>query len=213
MQSMLFCHDLQIRTSNHSSAILAARFLFRSFPYCYASAFRRHRHYVFGLSVRPSVRPSARSPNNPLSTCTLVHWSVRPTVTVFQPVRPSVRLGFGHFLGNAWRITLKICMLMYPDQLQSWLDFDRAMLLLLIMMLLCFSEMVIFGVSGYALSGECLGVNVERRHISDALRRVLSSSLMKHISAIVSSSWNKNKLLTWFWPGMAFPMNNSAGYF
>ena len=28
------------------------------FTLCYASAFRRRRHYVFGLSVRPSVHPS-----------------------------------------------------------------------------------------------------------------------------------------------------------
>ena len=40
----------------------------------YAFAFRRRRHYVFGLSVRPSVhpsvRPSVRSLKYPLLTCT-----------------------------------------------------------------------------------------------------------------------------------------------
>ena len=55
--------------------------------YFYASAYRRRRHYVFGLSVRPSVR----SPKYPLSTCTWVRWSIRPTVTVLWHVRPSVR--------------------------------------------------------------------------------------------------------------------------
>ena len=53
----------------------------------YASAFRRRRHYVFGLSVRPSVR----SLKYPLLTCTWVRWSTRPTVTVLRHVRPSVR--------------------------------------------------------------------------------------------------------------------------
>ena len=53
----------------------------------YASAFRRRRHYVFGLSVRPSVR----SPKYPLLTCTWVRWSTWPTVTVLRHVRPSVR--------------------------------------------------------------------------------------------------------------------------
>ena len=57
---------------------------------CYASAFRRWRHYVFGLSVRPSVLPSVRSPKYPLSTCTWVRWSIRPTMTVLRHVRPSI---------------------------------------------------------------------------------------------------------------------------
>ena len=70
----------------------------------YASAFRRRRHYVFGLSVHPSVR----SLKYPLLTCTWVHWSTRPTVTVLQhvrlsvrpSVRPSVRRGFRAFAGE-----------------------------------------------------------------------------------------------------------------
>ena len=74
----------------------------------YASAFRRRRHYVFGLSVRPSVRPSVRSLKYPILTCTWVHWSTRPTVTVLRHVRPSVRLsvppsvrrGFRAFAGE-----------------------------------------------------------------------------------------------------------------
>ena len=58
----------------------------------YAFAFRRRRHYVFGLSVRPSVRPSVRSLKYPLLTCTWVRWSTRPNVTILRHVRPSVRL-------------------------------------------------------------------------------------------------------------------------
>ena len=57
------------------------------FPYFYMSAFRRRRHYVFGLSVLPSVR----SLKYPLSTCTWVRLSIRPTVTVLRHVLPSVR--------------------------------------------------------------------------------------------------------------------------
>ena len=66
-----------------------------SIPF-YASAFRRRRHYVFGLSIRP--------------TCTWVPWSTRPTVTVLRHVRPSVRPSVrssgevsGHLPVNAWR--------------------------------------------------------------------------------------------------------------
>ena len=82
------------------------RYLSLTFSDLYASAFRLRRHYVFGLSVRPSVR----SLKYPLLTCTWVRWSTRPTVTVLRHVRPSVRLSVrpsgevsGHFPENAWR--------------------------------------------------------------------------------------------------------------
>ena len=64
----------------------------------YASAFRRRRHYVFGLSVRPSVR----SLKYPLLTCKWVRWSTQPTVTVFTAcpsVRPSVYINGSVVLG------------------------------------------------------------------------------------------------------------------
>ena len=72
----------------------------------YASAFRRRRHYVFGLSVRPSGCPSVRSLKYPLLTCTWVRWFTRSTVTVLRHVRPSVRPSgevSGHMPENAWR--------------------------------------------------------------------------------------------------------------
>ena len=76
----------------------------------YASAFRRRRHYVFGLSVRPSVRPSVRSLKYPLLTYTWVCWSTWPTVTVLRHVRPSVCPSVrpsgevsGHLPETAWR--------------------------------------------------------------------------------------------------------------
>ena len=94
--------------------------------FCYASAFRRQRHYVFGLSIRPSIRPSVRSLKYPLLTCTWGRWStrhVRPSVrpsilclSVYSPsilcpsIRPSVRRGFWAFAreckeGLAWNFT------------------------------------------------------------------------------------------------------------
>ena len=67
------------------------------------------------FSGSPSVLPSARILNYPLLTCTWVRWSIRPTVTVLQYVRPSVcpssvcpsvhpsREVSGHLPENAWR--------------------------------------------------------------------------------------------------------------
>ena len=92
----------------------------------YASAFRRRRHYVFGLSVRPSVRLSVRPSVRPkpeipsfdlyigplvhptnryrFTACPSVRLSVRPSV------RPSVRRGFRAFArecmeGLGWNFT------------------------------------------------------------------------------------------------------------
>ena len=92
----------------------------------YASAFRRRRHYVFGLSVRPSVRPSEawntlfwpvhRSVGPPDQLLPFYGMSVRPSVppsvcpSVRLSVRPSVRRGFRAFAGDcmkglAWNFT------------------------------------------------------------------------------------------------------------
>ena len=106
------------------------RFL-NGFPCFYASAFRRRRHYVFGLSVRPSVR----SLKYPLLTCTWVRWSTRPTVTVLRHVRPSVRPSVRpeRFPGICRRmhggIGLKFYMLMYLDHLQNWLVYGCGLLI------------------------------------------------------------------------------------
>ena len=89
---------------------------------CYASAFRRRRHYVFGLSVCPSVRPSVRLsvcpsvrpkpeiPSFDLYIGPLVHPTNRNRFTACPSVCPSVRLSVrpsgevsGHLPENAWR--------------------------------------------------------------------------------------------------------------
>ena len=64
---------------------------------CYASAFRRRRHYVFGLSVRPSVRLSVRPsvrpkpeiPSFDLYMGPLVHPTNRYRFTACPSVRPT----------------------------------------------------------------------------------------------------------------------------
>ena len=106
------------------------------------SAFRRRRHYVFGLSVRPSVR----SLKYPLLTCTWVHWSTWPTVTVLRHVRPSVcpSVRPERFLGICRRmhggISLKFYMLMYLDHLQNCLVYGHGLLIFLILALFWLSE-------------------------------------------------------------------------
>ena len=76
----------------------------------YASAFRRRRHYVFGLSVRPSVRLKPEIPSFDLYMGLLVHSANRDRFTACPSVRPSVCPSVrpsgevsGHLLENAWR--------------------------------------------------------------------------------------------------------------
>ena len=84
----------------------------------YASAFRRRRHYVFGLSVRPSVRLSVRPSVRPSEAWNTLVWPVHGSVgPADQPwpfysmsVRPSVRLSVRpsgevsrNLPENAWR--------------------------------------------------------------------------------------------------------------
>ena len=86
---------------------------------------------------------SVQSPKYPLSTCTWIHWSVRPTVTLLRHVRlerfPGIcRRTHG---GNA----LKFCMLMYRDHLQNWLesdlDYGHGLFIFLLLLPLWLSEM------------------------------------------------------------------------
>ena len=86
----------------------------------------------------PSVRPSVRSSKYPLSTCTWVHWSIRPTVTVLWHVRPK------RFPGISWRTHggngLKFCMLMYLDHIQNWLVYSHGLLIFIIFALFWLNE-------------------------------------------------------------------------
>ena len=93
--------------------------------------------------VRLSVRPSVQSPKYPLSTCTWVRWSIRPTVTVLRHICPSVRPE--RFPGICQRTHggngLKFCMLMYRDHLQNWLDYGHGLSIFLLLAPLWLSEM------------------------------------------------------------------------
>ena len=117
----------------------------------YASAFRRPRHYVFGLSVRPSVCPSVR-PSEAWNTLFWpVHGSVgppdQPIPFYSMSVHPSVRLS----VRPSWfpgicrrmhgRISLKFYMLMYLDHLQNWLVYGHGLLIFLILANFLLSEM------------------------------------------------------------------------
>ena len=114
---------------------------------CYASAFRRRRHYVMGC---PAGRPSVRSLKYPLLTCTWVRWSTRPTVTVLWHVRLSVRPSVcpsvrperfpGIYRRMHGGIGLKFDMLMYLDHLQNWLVYGYGLLIFLILALFWLSE-------------------------------------------------------------------------
>ena len=85
----------------------------------YASAFRRRRHYVFGLSVRPSVHPSVRLkpeiPSIHLYMSRLVHPTNRDRFAACPSVCPE------RFLGIWWRTHGGngpiFCMLMYLGHL------------------------------------------------------------------------------------------------
>ena len=127
----------------------------------HASAFRRRRHYVFGLSVRPSVCPKPEIPSFDLYMGPLVHPTNRNRFTACPSVRPSVcpsvrperfpaicRKTHG---GNG----LKFYILMYLDRLQNWLVYGQGLLIFLILALFWLSETgQIWGFR--AFPGECM---------------------------------------------------------
>ena len=63
----------------------------------YASAFRRRRHYVFGLSVHPSVRPKPEIPSFDLYMSPLVHPTNRNRFTACPSVGPSISMGLWYW--------------------------------------------------------------------------------------------------------------------
>ena len=102
---------------------------------CYASAFRRRRHYVFGLSGRP--KPEI--PSFDLYMGPLVHPTNRNHFTACPSVRPSVcpsvcpSVRPERFPGICRRTHegngLKFDMLMYLDHLQNWLVYGCGLLI------------------------------------------------------------------------------------
>ena len=116
----------------------------------YASAFRRRRHYVFGLSVRLSVRPKPEIPSFDLYMGPLVHPTNRNRFTACPSVRPSVRPSVClsvrpvRFPGICRRThggnCLKFDMLMYLDRLQKWLVYGHGLLIFLILVQFWLSE-------------------------------------------------------------------------
>ena len=105
----------------------------------YASAFRRRRHYVFGLSVRPSVRPKPEIPSFDLYMGPLVHPTNRNRFTACPSVRPDRFPGISRRThgGNS----LKFCTLMYLDHLQNWLVYGFSLLIFIILALFWLREM------------------------------------------------------------------------
>ena len=137
---MVFLSSWELITCIISISIVLLKVAF------YASAFRRRRHYVFGLSVRPSVCPSE-------AWNTLfwpVHWSVGPPdqpqpfyrISVRPSVCPSVRPE--RFPGICRRmhagIGLTFYKLMYLDHFQNWLVYGQSLLIFLILALFWLSE-------------------------------------------------------------------------
>ena len=114
-----------------------------SLPFC-SSAFRRRRHYVFGLSVRPSVRPKPEITYFHLYMGPLVHPTNRDGFTACPSVRPSGEVS-GHLPENAWRECSEIFHVnvscMYLGHLQNWLDCGHGLLIFLLLASLWLSEM------------------------------------------------------------------------
>ena len=115
----------------------------------YASAFRRRRHYIFRLSVRPSVHPSARLSEAWNTLFWPVHGSVGPPdqpwpfygMSVRPSVRPSIRRGFRAFAGERMEgMALNFFMLICLDHIQNWLVDGHSLLIFLILALFRLSE-------------------------------------------------------------------------
>ena len=106
---------------------VSAIFLYASsIMFFYASAFRRRRHYVFGLSVCPSVRPKPEIPSFDLYMGPLVHPTNRNRFKACPSVRPERFPGICRRMHGG--IGLKFYMLMYLDHLQNWLVYGYEIL-------------------------------------------------------------------------------------
>ena len=102
----------------------------------YASAFRRRRHYVFGLSVRHGPKPEIPSFDRYMGP--LVHPTNRNRFTACPSVRPERFPGICRRIHGG--IGLKFYMLMYLDHVQNWLIYGHDLLIFLILALFWLSE-------------------------------------------------------------------------
>ena len=113
----------------------------------YASAFRRRRHYVFGLSVRASVRPKPEIPSFHLDMGPLVHPTNPNRFTACPSVRSSVcpsvcpERSPGICRGTHGGNGLNFYMVMYLDHLQNWFVYGCGLLLLVILALFWLSRL------------------------------------------------------------------------
>ena len=107
-------------------------------PCNYASAFRRRKHHLFGLSVCPSVHPKPEIASFDLYMGPLVHPTNCDRFTACPSVHPERFPGICRRMhgGNS----LKFYMLVYLDYLQNWLVYGHGLLIFLILVLFWLSE-------------------------------------------------------------------------
>ena len=95
--------QLKLMSKNWLQCIRSNAHMVLSF---YASAFRRRRHYVFGLSVLPSVRPPVRPSEARNTLVPPVHGSIGPSDQPWpfygMSVRPPGEVS-GHLPEKTWR--------------------------------------------------------------------------------------------------------------
>ena len=133
-----------------------------------ASAFRRRRHYAFGLSVRPSVRRGFQAfawREWPEILRADVSWPPSELVVLwlqfvdFSYFKVILTKWNGSNCGVpsiSWRThrgnDLKYYMQMYPDHLQNWLNHGHGLLIFWFLRYFDLVKRVKFGVSSYFLA-------------------------------------------------------------
>ena len=123
----------------------------------YASTLSCQRYCVFGWFVCPSVRLKPKIPSFHLHMGLLVH----PTNHDHFSACLSVHLE--RFLSISRRTHggngLKFCMLMYPDDLQNWLDYGHGLLIFLLLAPLDRSYLGFPGIVWRMLGSKCRGAS------------------------------------------------------
>ena len=146
-------------------------------------AFRRPMHYVFALFVRPSDPPfEAQNRFFPP-----IHFSVGPSAQAWPFVWTSVWRGFRAFPGkHIQRNGLQFRMLMYPDELQSWLGFVYGLFIFLFLHYFDLVKWVKFGVSRHfietAKKAWLLWIIPNKHLLIDSLFQIKSFHFRRNIS-------------------------------